>query len=104
MTWQVQAVVQVLLGDPAGEVYGLELGAITGIKSGTLHPILARLETLGWVDSRWEDIEPAEAGRPRRRYYRLSPRGVALARHALAHADPPRTHWRPDATPAGGVA
>ena len=34
--------------------------------------ILARLERCGWLESRWEDIEPAEEGRPRRRY-RLSP-------------------------------
>ncbi|GIH07140.1 hypothetical protein Rhe02_52070 [Rhizocola hellebori] len=104
MTWQVQAVIQVLLDHPTGEVYGLELGAVTGIRSGTLHPILARLETLGWVESRWEDIDPAEVGRPRRRYYRLSLRGVDLARIALAGADSPRMRWRPDAAPAGGVA
>jgi PadR family transcriptional regulator, regulatory protein PadR len=47
---------------------------------------LARFEGLGWLESRWEDIEPAEEGRPRRRYYRLTENGAERARIALAQA------------------
>ena len=49
-------------------------------------PILARLETVGWLTSRWEDIDPRAEGRPARRYYRLTPDGLELARAALARA------------------
>jgi PadR family transcriptional regulator, regulatory protein PadR len=38
----------------------------------------------GWVDARWEEIDAAAAGRPARRYYRLTRDGVAAARTELA--------------------
>jgi DNA-binding PadR family transcriptional regulator len=55
-----------------------------------VHPILARLERLHWVESRWEDIDPQVEGRPARRYYRLTAAGVEQARAALARAYRPR--------------
>lgn len=58
----------------------------SGLPSGTVHPILARLETVGWLTSRWEDIDPRAEGRPARRYYQLTPDGLELARAALALA------------------
>jgi PadR family transcriptional regulator, regulatory protein PadR len=51
-----------------------------------VHPILARLETVGWLESRWEEIDPRVEGRPARRYYRLTPDGMELAPSALARA------------------
>ena len=39
--------------------------------SGTLYPLLARLEAAGWFTSEWEDVDPSEVGRPRRRLYKL---------------------------------
>jgi PadR family transcriptional regulator PadR len=86
MTQPTQAVLRALQSKPAAEMYGLEIGAMAGLPSGTIHPILARLEKAGWVDSRWEDVNPSEKGRPRRRYYRLSPEGAEYARSALARA------------------
>jgi PadR family transcriptional regulator PadR len=81
MTIPTQLVLGALLeGD---ESYGAELGVRTHLPSGTVHPILARLEGLGWVESRWEDVDPSTAGRPARRYYRLTPEGRAEARAAL---------------------
>jgi hypothetical protein len=54
-----------LLADPTQEMYGLQIGADTGLPSGTIHPILARLENeYGWVTSRWEDIKPEDEGGP----------------------------------------
>jgi PadR family transcriptional regulator PadR len=49
-----------------------------------IHPILARLEKIEWLESRWEDADPHQQGRPRRRYYRLSQDGAVRARQALA--------------------
>lgn len=89
MTIPTQLVLRALLEHPTHEVYGLEIGAAAGLASGTIHPILARLEALGWIESRWEDIDPAREGRPRRRYYRLSSDGAASARSALAGARTP---------------
>jgi PadR family transcriptional regulator PadR len=86
MTLATQAVLRALIQDPGAERYGLELSAEAGLPGGTLHPILARLELLGWVNSGWEDIDPRKVGRPRRRYYRISERGLALARFSLAES------------------
>ena len=91
LTLPLQLVLRVLLEDWQREQYGLEIGAAAGLASGTIHPLLARLERFGWVSSRWEDVDPAEAGRPARRYYRLTPTGAAAARDALARAYRPRT-------------
>ncbi|MGV9364433.1 MULTISPECIES: helix-turn-helix transcriptional regulator [unclassified Amycolatopsis] len=87
MTLTTQLVLRALLADPAREMYGLEICAAAELPSGTIHPILARLERLGWLESRWEDVDPREAGRPRRRFYRLSGDGVTSAQIALARAE-----------------
>jgi PadR family transcriptional regulator PadR len=86
MTIPTQLVLRALLADPSRELYGVEVGAAAGLPSGTVHPILARLETVGWLESRWEEINPRTEGRPARRYYRLTPDGLELARAALARA------------------
>lgn len=86
MTLPTQLVLAAFLDDPDREMYGLEICAAAGLPSGTIHPILARFEGIGWLQSRWEDIDPHEQGRPRRRYYRLTPNGAEQARAALARA------------------
>ncbi|UOY03759.1 PadR family transcriptional regulator [Blastococcus sp. PRF04-17] len=86
MTIPTQRVLEVLLEDPQRELYGLEIGEAAGLRSGTVHPILARLEGYGWVASRWEEIDASAEGRPPRRYYGLTPSGVAAAHAALARA------------------
>jgi len=47
----------------------------TGLSSGTLYPILMRLDEAGWLESRWEKVDPARVGRPRRRLYRITALG-----------------------------
>ena len=84
---------QVLLADPDEERYGYEIGESAGLRSGTVHPILARLEGAGWVRSRWEDVDTRTAGRPARRYYRLTPGGVLAAPEVLARAHRPGRTW-----------
>jgi PadR family transcriptional regulator, regulatory protein PadR len=86
MTIPTQLVLRALLADPSGELYGVEIGQAAGLPSGTVHPILARLEGVGWLESRWEEIDPHAEGRPARRYYRLTADGLELARAALARA------------------
>jgi DNA-binding PadR family transcriptional regulator len=84
MTTSVLKVVSAMAASAADERYGLQLMQDTGLPSGTLYPILVRLERAGWVESRWEDIDPVAEGRPSRRYYRLTPDGVATARLEIA--------------------
>jgi PadR family transcriptional regulator PadR len=88
MTLPTQLVLHVLIDDPNREMYGLQLGEEAGLPSGTIHPILARLEKAGWLTSRWEEIDVHAEGRPRRRYYRLNPNSLATVRAALRRADP----------------
>lgn len=102
MTISTQLVLELLLADPDRELYGFEIGQDAGLPSGTVHPILARLEALGWVSSRWEDVNPAEAGRPARRYYRVTGEGASAARAALARARRPVLLHR--ALPLGGLS
>jgi len=65
------------------EVSGAQIAQQTKIASGTLYPILFRLEKAGWVESRWEAEEPSELGRPRRRFYQLTGVGAKKTRAAF---------------------
>jgi PadR family transcriptional regulator len=87
MTPQTVAVLSVMVDEPDQAHYGLEIARATGLKTGTLHPILARLQESEWTTSAWEDPEDHEdQGRPRRRYYRLTKDGEVAARRAVAAA------------------
>ncbi|MFE5938586.1 PadR family transcriptional regulator [Streptomyces sp. NPDC056470] len=89
MTLQTQLVLRTLLETPVDARYGLELSISAGLPTGTIHPILARLENAGWLESFWEDqseIEKTDPPRSRRRYYRFAPGGAEAARIALAQA------------------
>jgi PadR family transcriptional regulator PadR len=72
-----QLVLSTMLADPGRAMYGLELIETTGLRGGTLYPLVARLERAGLLESAWEP--PAAEGRPRRRYYRLTRDGAARA-------------------------
>ncbi|KUM75878.1 hypothetical protein AQI84_19425 [Streptomyces griseorubiginosus] len=75
--------------------YGLELVQATGLASGTVYPILARLEAEGLVSSRWESEAPMD--RPRRRFYEITPDGLLFARSALSEGHP--VARKPDIAP-----
>ncbi len=80
----MQMVLRCLLGAEGREMYGLEVCAGIGLASGTVHPILTRLEGLGWLTSRREDATSAHAeGHPSRRYWRFTTDGAAKAQAAL---------------------
>jgi DNA-binding PadR family transcriptional regulator len=86
MTMTVQLVLRAMLAEPTKEMYGLQICQAAGLPSGTIHPILARLEGHGWTESHWEDVDPQAEGRPRRRFYKLTEDGAEKARIALAQA------------------
>ncbi|CAM3548867.1 PadR family transcriptional regulator [Stackebrandtia soli] len=83
VTPSVAQVLAALLSAPDADHYGMQLMEATDLPSGTLYPILVRLDKADWVTTAWEDIDPREAGRPARRYYTLTPDGAELARAAL---------------------
>ena len=83
---QTLSVLASLEAEPVDWRHGYLLARETGLRSGTLYPILIRLAEQGLVEACWEDGQPA--GRPRRHLYRLSSDGLAAARAALAEAAP----------------
>jgi Transcriptional regulator PadR-like family len=72
ITKQTERILATLLTNPSAEWWGAQIAPAAGLPSGTLYPALARMERFGWLASRWEEIEPAEEGRPRRRLYHLT--------------------------------
>lgn len=77
-------VLKFMLEAPRVPRSGAELSRALNIKSGTLYPLLARLEGSGWLASRWEEVDPSQQGRPRRRLYTLTGLGQTTAHRALA--------------------
>ena len=62
----------------AGWCHGYDLCRRAGIRSGTLYPLLIRLQEKGYLEAEWQP--PAEPGLPPRHAYRLTAAGRALAR------------------------
>jgi PadR family transcriptional regulator len=79
LTPQTRTLLEALLEGPKDWHYGYDLSRATGLKSGTLYPILMRLANRQWLETRWEAVEP---GKPPRHLYRLTPNGLAFAREA----------------------
>jgi DNA-binding PadR family transcriptional regulator len=80
---QTLLVLEAFLGASGSWQYGYDISRATGVKSGTLYPILMRLEENGLLSSRWE---ASEAGRPPRHMYQLNAAGLRSAREYV------RTH------------
>jgi PadR family transcriptional regulator, regulatory protein PadR len=84
MSLQTLRVLEVFLENPTEQLAGADVHQRCGIASGTLYPILLRLESAGWFVSQWESIDPSVAGRPRRRLYRLTSTGLRRASEVFA--------------------
>lgn len=85
LTGALKRVLSVFLADPAAQRYGYDLMRAAKLPSGTLYPMLARLEEEGLVESQWEPAgQPG--GRPPRRYYQLTGEGIRVARLEIAQA------------------
>ena len=74
----------VLQAMAGGARYGFDIMRVTGLASGTVYPILRRLEASGMVESEWEPDGPAhEERRPARRYYEPTAAGRAALAESL---------------------
>ncbi len=85
---QTLRVLDAFLQCPTEELAGADVHKRSQLASGTLYPILLRLESAGWFVSRWEAVDPSTAGRPRRRLYRLTPSGLVRASSLFASFNP----------------
>jgi len=74
---QTLLVLEVLLVEPREWKYGYDISRNTGLKSGTLYPILMRLADRRLLETRWETPDP---GKPPRHMYRFTPEGLRIAR------------------------
>ena len=77
VTQPTLAVLEVLLTEELG-TWGLHISSVTGLKPGTIYPILDRLEEASWVISFWENAVTRDA--PKRKYY-------VLMGHMRQHAE-----------------
>ena len=96
MTVPLERVLRAFLEDPAAPRYGYDLMKAAGLQSGTLYPLLARLEHQKLVASAWET--PQREGQRPRKYYRLTSEGIGVARLELARS--PGSSARRAARPA----
>jgi PadR family transcriptional regulator, regulatory protein PadR len=92
---QTLSVLAALCEEPSRWQHGYALAKQTGLKSGTLYPILIRLVDRGLMEARWQDEQPP--GRPRRHLYRLTPDGLATASEALEALAAPAAAAAPSA-------
>jgi len=74
---QTLQILDAFLQDPTDWKYGYDLSRNTGLRSGTLYPILMRLADRKLLDTTWE---AAEMGKPPRHLYRLTPDGLQFVR------------------------
>jgi DNA-binding PadR family transcriptional regulator len=73
---------------PAAWRYGYELSRETGLKSGTLYPILMRLAKYSLLETKWVTTED---GVPPRHTYRLTPNGIEVVRTSVTGI---RSGWK----------
>jgi PadR family transcriptional regulator PadR len=86
LTGPLERVLTVMIADPSAPHYGYDLMKAAKLKSGTLYPMLARLQQDGLVNAEWEAPRQDAAGRPPRKYYQLTAEGLRVARLELAQA------------------
>jgi PadR family transcriptional regulator, regulatory protein PadR len=92
----IQIIDALLVDAPGGtDWYLLELCRQTHLSSGTVARTLNSLVDRGWLSSYWEDrFEARCQGRPRRRFYRLTPVGEREAKEIIRRKLPSVWNWR----------
>lgn len=101
LTRAVRVVLAELIADPTQAQYVEQLHSSTKLSIGQMYGVLARLEAVQWLESGWDAPTSMQQGWPRRRHYRLSGDGLAMAKGALATSSVPLAgRWRPAPHPA----
>lgn len=66
--------------------YGFDIMDATSLPSGTVYPVLGRLERDGYVRSKWESVTVAQREkRPPRRYYEITAAGSRAFAASVEH-------------------
>jgi DNA-binding MarR family transcriptional regulator len=94
-------VLGIFVSDAPSDQHGFNLARRARRPTGTIYPILMRLEEMGWLESRWDEDTPA--GRPRRRLYHLTEAGLAGATALLQARGHPAGASRRQLRPAPEV-
>jgi PadR family transcriptional regulator, regulatory protein PadR len=90
LTLPTRLLLDVLLAaTPDDPPWGYRICEATGLGSGTVYPILERLEQAGWIEGSWEVDQPED--RPPRRFYQLT--GLGRTEYAAARAKRRNPHW-----------
>jgi len=84
ITFSEALVLRALLHDPSTPRFGVELMRITGLKSGTLYPLIADLVDSGLVTVEAETASPSALGRPRRKYVRITDGKIDLVEQEIS--------------------
>jgi PadR family transcriptional regulator, regulatory protein PadR len=101
LTGPLERVLRAFLADPSVPRYGYDLMKASGLPSGTLYPLLSRLQEQRLVTSAWEPAGTDSSGRPARRYYWLTDEGIETGRQELARASAARSARSARAARAG---
>ncbi|WP_084965788.1 PadR family transcriptional regulator [Thermoactinospora rubra] len=96
LTTPTRLVLDVLMASSADDpVWGYRICELSGLGSGTVYPILERLEEAGWIEGKWEAEGPDD--RPRRRFYEVTGTGRQEYADAKAEAIRRKRRWLPAA-------
>jgi PadR family transcriptional regulator, regulatory protein PadR len=87
LSHQTLRVLKVFLDGPKEGLAGSDVWKALGLFTGTVYPILLRLDSAGWLRGAWEVESAEKLGRPRKRIYQLTPTGYNKASEALAALD-----------------
>ena len=89
LSHQTLRILKIFLDGPSEGLAGSDIWKKLGLFSGTVYPILMRLQGADWLTSDWEELPPEKLGRPRKRIYQLTGTGYNKAREALTALDVP---------------
>jgi DNA-binding MarR family transcriptional regulator len=93
ITHQGLKVLGYFAANPTQVISGSDIARASGLLSGTLYPLLIRFEGAGWLSSAWEDANPVEVGRPKKRLYKLTGAGQQVYKSAMQEITPGALAW-----------
>jgi PadR family transcriptional regulator PadR len=79
----------IFVNNPSEQFSGIDICQKTGMKSGTVYPLLIKMEENGWLESEWKDIDPRQEGRPKRHFYKITRGGFIQGTKLLEKHRPP---------------
>jgi PadR family transcriptional regulator, regulatory protein PadR len=81
--------ITVFINSPSRQYSGADICRETKLFSGTVYPLLYKLEEKGWIKGAWEEIDPHKEGRPKKRLYQITSSGVVHGRKLVTEHFPP---------------